>query len=156
LSDRAIDRIVEHARRQPSQYCTTDLWDMGGAVKRGSSEESAFHGRQAAFLLNPEANWKDPGQDEANIRWARGFIDDMQEFSNGGRYLNFAGFQEEGDAMMRSAFGPNYERLAELKDKYDPTNFFRLNQNVKPQSGERSASAPSPRRKEDETKPAVM
>lgn len=66
----------------------------------------------------------------------------MQEFSDGGRYLNFAGFQEEGDAMMRAAFGPHYERLADLKARYDPTNFFRLNQNIKPRSM-RSAAASS-------------
>ncbi len=141
LDDRAIDRIVEHARRQASPYSTTDLWDLGGAVKRRSTEESAFAGRQAAFLLNPEANWKEPEQDETNIRWAREFVEDMQEFSDGSRYLNFAGFQEEGDAMMRAAFGSSYERLAKLKEKYDPTNFFRLNQNIKPRSGAYKATS---------------
>jgi FAD/FMN-containing dehydrogenase len=62
----------------------------------------------------------------------RDFIADMAEFSDGSRYLNFPGFQEEGDEMMRQAFGTKYERLAALKQKYDPTNFFRLNQNIKP------------------------
>ena len=98
---------------------------MGGAVK-------TFSGQDAAFLLNPEANWEDPADDEANIGWARALVADVEEFSDGSRYLNFAGFQEEGDDMMRSAFGPRYERLAALKKKYDPTNLFRRNQNVKP------------------------
>ena len=57
----------------------------------------------------------------------------MAPYSDGSRYLNFAGFQEEGDEMIQKAFGPQYARLAELKRKYDPTNFFSLNQNVKPQ-----------------------
>jgi FAD/FMN-containing dehydrogenase len=83
-------------------------------------------------VLNPEANWQDPADDEANMTWVREFIQDMQEFSDGGRYLNFAGFQEEGDDMMRKAFGPQYARLAALKKKYDPTNLFSLNQNIKP------------------------
>jgi FAD/FMN-containing dehydrogenase len=61
------------------------------------------------------------------------FIADMQPYSDGSRYLNFAGFQEEGDAMMRDAFGPQYARLAALKRKYDPTNLFQMNQNIKPE-----------------------
>ena len=101
-------------------------------IRRASAAESAFNGRQAAFLLSPEANWDHPADDAANIRWLREFIADMAPFSDGGRYLNFAGFQEEGDAMMRAAFGPQYQRLAALKAKYDPTNLFRLNQNIRP------------------------
>jgi FAD/FMN-containing dehydrogenase len=156
LDDRAIDRIVEHARRQPSLYSTTDLWSLGGAVKSFSTEESAFAGRHAAFLLNLEANWKIPEQDETNIRWAREFVEDMQEFSDGSRYLNFAGFQEEGDAMMRAAFGPSYERVAKLKQKYDPTNFFRLNQNIKPRSGaDKATSAGRKRGKHEEPAPPL-
>ncbi len=73
--------------------------------------------------------------DEANVAWLRDFIADMEEFSDGSRYLNFAGFQEEGDTMMRSAFGPQYRRLSALKRKYDPDNLFRLNQNIDPEAG---------------------
>ena len=132
LDDQVIDRFVKHARRQPSVLSTVDLWHVGGAVSRVSQAESAFNGRQAAFLLSPEANWEDPADDEANIIWLREFIADMQEFSDGSRYLNFPGFQEEGDEMMRQAFGPQYQRLQDLKNKYDPANLFSLNQNIKP------------------------
>ncbi|HWQ15897.1 MAG TPA: FAD-binding oxidoreductase [Roseiflexaceae bacterium] len=132
LDDAAIARIVAHARRQPSPFSTTDIWHIGGAVARVGAEESAFHGRQASFLLSPEANWDNPQDDAANIGWLRDFIADMEEFSDGSRYLNFPGFQEEGDAMMRAAFGPQYARLAALKARYDPHNLFRLNQNVRP------------------------
>lgn len=134
LEDEVIDRFVKHARLQPSVFSTVDLWHIGGAVTRVSPEESAFNGRQAAFLLNPEANWENPADDEANITWVREFINDMREFSDGSRYLNFPGFQEEGDEMMRKAFGPQYARLTALKKKYDPTNVFSLNQNIKPNS----------------------
>jgi FAD/FMN-containing dehydrogenase len=132
LDDAAIDTIVEHARRQPSPWSTTDLWHNGGVIGRVSADESALGGRDAPFLLNPEANWDDPADDAANIAWAREFIAAVEPWSDGSRYLNFAGFQEEGDAMMRAAFGAQYERLRALKAKYDPTNLFRLNQNVKP------------------------
>jgi len=133
LDDAAIARIVEHARQQVSPFSTTDLWHVGGAVQRVSGDDSAFFGRQATFLLNPEANWVDAADDDANIGWVRHFIADMQPYSDGSRYLNFAGFQEEGDAMMRDAFGPQYARLAALKRKYDPANLFRMNQNIKPE-----------------------
>ena len=133
LDDEVIDRIVKHARRQPSPLSTVDLWHVGGAVRRAGMDESAFHGREAAFLLSPESNWESPEDDEANIAWLRDFVADMEAFSDGSRYLNFAGFQEEGDTMMRRSFGPQYQRLAALKRKYDPDNLFRLNQNIEPE-----------------------
>jgi FAD/FMN-containing dehydrogenase len=132
LDDEVIERIVAHARKQPSPFNTTDLWHIGGVVQRVGADESAFNGRQAAFLLSPEANWDDPADDDANITWLRTFIADMEKFSDGSRYLNFAGFQEEGDTMMRTSFGTQYKRLAALKAMYDPHNLFRLNQNIKP------------------------
>ncbi len=138
LDDTAIDRIVSHARKQVSPLSTIDLWHIGGAVTRVSDTQSAFNGRQAAFLLSPEANWQDPADDAANIAWLRALIADMDEFSDGSRYLNFPGFQEEGDAMMRAAFGSQYARLAELKQRYDPENLFRLNQNIQPDANTQS------------------
>jgi hypothetical protein len=113
-----------------SPISTVDIWHIGGAVTQ--NDDGAFQGRDAAFLLSPEANWESSDDDEANLTWLRDFIADMQEFSDGSRYHNIAGFQEEGDAMMRASFGPKYGRLAALKKKYDPTNFFSLNQNIKP------------------------
>ncbi len=132
LSDQAIGVLVEHARRQPSVLSTTDVWHIGGAVPRVAEEETAFHGRHVNFLVNPEANWEDPADDAANMRWAWAMLEGLRPFSDGSRYLNFAGFQEEGDAMMQDAFAAKYQRLAELKARYDPTNLFRLNQNIKP------------------------
>jgi FAD/FMN-containing dehydrogenase len=134
LDDEVIDRIVQHARRQPSALSTVDLWHVGGAVRDAGPDESAFHGRETAFLLSPEANWERMEDDEANVTWLRTFVADMEPFSDGSRYLNFAGFQEEGDEMMRRSFGPQYRRLAALKRRYDPDNLFRLNQNVRPES----------------------
>jgi FAD/FMN-containing dehydrogenase len=132
FDDEAITRIVEHARRQPSPFSTTDVWQIGGAVTAVDPNATAFHGRDASFLVNAEANWIDPANDAANFQWVREFIAEIADFSDGSRYLNFAGFQEEGDSMMKSAFGGHYQRLAQLKAKFDPDNVFRLNQNVKP------------------------
>ncbi len=132
MDDTLVDRIVEHARRQPSPFSTIDLWHIGGAVKRASQYDSTFHQRQAAFMLTAEANWLEQEDDDANIQWARSFVNDLQPYSDGSRYLNFAGFQEEGNVMMQNAYGQQYARLAALKRKYDPDNLFRLNANVRP------------------------
>jgi FAD/FMN-containing dehydrogenase len=132
LDDSVIDRIVASARQQPSPFSTIDIWHIGGAVSRIQPEQSAFHGRHAAFLISPEANWEHEADDAVNISWLRSLIASLEPYSDGSRYLNFAGFQEEGDALMQSAFGPQYAKLAALKRKYDPDNLFRLNQNIKP------------------------
>ena len=132
LSDAAIERIVEYALAQPSPLTTTDIWHIGGAIRRVDENDAAFVGRQVPFLFNVEANWADPQDDETNIAWAREFVETMGEFSDGSRYFNFPGFDEEGDAALQGTFGSKYKRLVTLKNKYDPTNLFRLNSNIKP------------------------
>jgi FAD/FMN-containing dehydrogenase len=130
LSDEAITCLVEQAQRQPSPYSTTDVWHNAGAIRRMDASKTAYSGRQLPYLINPEANWQDAKDDEANIGWVRDFLKALQPISGGIKYLNFAGFQEEGQEMMKSAFGDKYERLAALKKQYDPANLFRLNQNI--------------------------
>ena len=132
LDDAVIDVAVEHSLGMASRLSTVDFWYVGGAVKRVGADASAFGGRQAGWLVNYEANWSDAADDPANVAWVKASVDALQPFSDGSRYLNFAGFQEEGEAMMRSAFGGHYARLAQLKAKYDPQNVFKLNQNVQP------------------------
>jgi FAD/FMN-containing dehydrogenase len=130
MSDEAIAVIVEQAQRQPSPLSTTDIWHNAGAIRRMDPNKTAFRGRDVPYLVNAEANWREPSDDEANISWVRTFLKALQPLAEGGSYLNFAGFQEEGQALMRAAFGEKYQRLVALKRQYDPTNLFRLNQNV--------------------------
>ncbi len=141
LDDEAIDRIIEHTARRPSALSTVDVWHMGGAISRFGAEESAFGGREAPFLLGVEANWEDPRNNDANTFWARECVEDMQRFSGGGQYLNFPGFLEGGEETLRATFGASYDRLAALKNKYDPDNMFRLNQNIKPSAQGDQAAA---------------
>ncbi len=130
LSDEAIACLAQQAHRQPSPLSTTDIWHNAGAISRMDANRTAYSGREIPYLINPEANWLDAGDDEANIAWVRDFLHALQPYSNGLKYLNFAGFQEEGQAMMKTAYGDKYERLVALKKQYDPTNLFRLNQNI--------------------------
>jgi FAD/FMN-containing dehydrogenase len=133
LGDGEIEALIEHAEAAPSDHSTIDIWFQGGAMGRVGADESAFGERSAPYLLGIEANWEpEPQEDEANIAWARACYSDLRRFSGGGVYLNFPGFLEEGQGLMRDAYGENYERLVALKNQYDPANLFRLNQNIEP------------------------
>jgi FAD/FMN-containing dehydrogenase len=132
LNDEVIERLMDHSAAAPSHHSTIDVVYQGGTMSRIGASETAFGDRSAPIWLAVEANWENAQADEANIAWVRECVSDMRRFSGGGAYLNFPGFYEEGDWLMREAFGENYERLVDLKNKYDPTNLFRLNQNIKP------------------------
>lgn len=134
LGDEVIEGLIAHAEAAPSDHSTIDLWYQGGAMGRVGAGETAFGDRSAPVLLGVEANWESEHDDEANVSWVRNCVSGMRRFSGGGTYLNFPGFLEEGDGMMRDAYGDNYRRLVALKDEYDPANLFRLNPNVKPAS----------------------
>jgi FAD/FMN-containing dehydrogenase len=84
------------------------------------------------LLVSFNGAWSDPADNDRNIAWARGAWAAMQRYSSGGLYLNFAGFGEEQDDQVRAGYGVNYDRLVQIKTKYDPTNFFRVNHNIRP------------------------
>lgn len=132
LTDHAIDTLVEHASTvtSPKSYCI--VFQLGGALARVGDDETAFSQRDAAHNVNINAVWteEDP-HSQRHVAWARDFFDAMQPHAGRRVYLNFLG--EEGGKRVRQAYGArNYERLVELKRAYDPTNFFRLNQNIAP------------------------
>ena len=108
------------------------IWHYGGAMSRIGDEETAFNGRDTPFLFSVDAIWSNPAESEAVIAYSRNFLASLDEFSPGGMYVNFAGLGEEGDDLVKSAYGNNYEKLVSVKTKYDPQNLFKLNQNIKP------------------------
>jgi FAD/FMN-containing dehydrogenase len=134
LGEEAIGRLARHAAAAPSPLSTIDVWFQGGAMGRPAEGDTAFANRAAPYLLGIEANWEDEARSAENVAWARGLIADMREFSDGGLYLNFPGMLEEQGEVVKAGYGGNYERLADVKRTYDPTNFFRLNANVEPAS----------------------
>jgi FAD/FMN-containing dehydrogenase len=132
LGDEAIDRLVALAAEAPSPHSTIDIWYQGGAMARVGEEETAFANRRAPYLVGIEANWEaEPGSGD-NVEWVRGVFAEMRGFSAGGVYLNFPGFLEEGEELLQEGYGANYERLRDVKTKYDPANLFRLNANIEP------------------------
>jgi len=133
LTDPLIGAMVEQARQRPSLLSSIDIWALGGAFGRVGADDTAFGEREAPFMVNYESNWEDPGEDPANIRWTRECLAATQALAGGGRtYLNFAGFGEEGEGLVRGSFGRNYERLRQVKARHDPENLFRSNFNIAP------------------------
>jgi FAD/FMN-containing dehydrogenase len=133
LSEGSVAQLVaQAARMMPDSHSTIDIWHIGGAVARVGESETAFSNRHSPFLIGVEANWHEPADDVANIGWARATIAAMLPFSDGSEYVNFPGFLEERDQVVRDAYRANLERLSQIKAKYDPTNLFNQNQNIKP------------------------
>lgn len=130
LTDAAIEVVVRGFQRAPSPRSIVVLQQYGGAVARIAPTATAFPHRSAQYDFLPTAVWEDPAQTEKNVDWVRKLWAEMKPFSSGGEYVNNLG--EDGHDRVRAAYGPNYARLAELKNQYDPTNFFHLNANIEP------------------------
>ncbi|HNB50964.1 MAG TPA: BBE domain-containing protein, partial [Anaerolineales bacterium] len=132
LDNATLEAVASRAANPPSPFVLVVLWTFSGAMQRVSNDATAFMGRDAACLLSVDGIWDDPADSEQVIAYARRFLAEMEPYSPGGLYVNFAGFGEEGESLVKAAYGAHYERLVALKNKYDPTNLFRLNQNIKP------------------------
>lgn len=133
LDDEAMAAIIGYAADRPSPDALMALWRLeGGAASRVDAVATAFGSRSAPYLLSFDTTWTDPEDTDRCIGWTRAAWADMRRFGSGGLYLNFAGFGEEKEALVRAGYGTNYERLAALKATYDPGNLFRMNQNIKP------------------------
>jgi FAD/FMN-containing dehydrogenase len=129
LSDAAIDMLANPSP-VPSPLSQVHLHHLQGAVSRVGDDETAVSYRNAPFALNVVGMWSNPGENDRQIKWTREFAAAMEPFGDG-VYVNFLG--EEGQDRVRAAYGgEKYKRLVALKDRYDPTNLFRLNQNVRP------------------------
>ncbi|SJM35275.1 FAD/FMN-dependent dehydrogenase [Mesorhizobium delmotii] len=129
ISDQAIDTVLSAYATAPSESLLV-LQQVGGAISRVPIGETPYANRDALYDCFPISIWDNPADDKMHIRWARDLWDAMRPFSTGGVYANNLG--EEGTDRVLAAYGENYPRLVALKNKYDPTNFFRLNQNIRP------------------------
>jgi len=131
LSDALIATLVEHAWRAATPESYTIVFHLGGAVAAGDPEGSAFEDRRAGHAVNIDAVWSESSRAPACMAWTRSFWEALRPHSTGRVYVNFLG--EEGQDRVRAAYGDaKYERLRALKRRYDPTNLFRLNQNIRP------------------------
>jgi FAD/FMN-containing dehydrogenase len=132
LSDEAIKMMAEYAAACTSPLSQVLIQHVHGAASRVDPSETAFALREESYVMSIVSAWDGEEASETNqhIEWTHAFWREMEPFESHGVYVNFLG--EEGDGRVRAAYGFNYERLVALKNRYDPTNFFALNQNIKP------------------------
>jgi FAD/FMN-containing dehydrogenase len=131
LPDEAIDTMIDAFRTVTSPLSAMLIEQFGGAVARIPADETAYAQRDGLFNLVVIGRWADAATADTHIAWARRASDGMRPFISGGVYVNYLG--AEGTDRVRAAYGPaKCERLVALKRKYDPTNLFRVNQNIRP------------------------
>jgi hypothetical protein len=134
LSDEAIDTMAEFAGTSPSPFTFAPFIEhWHGAVSRVGVSDTAFPHREYSYNFFVWSTWENPADSEKNIAWTRQCWEAMRPFLATGSYVNYV--SDEGDASARAAYGANYDRLVALKNKYDPTNFFRMNHNIQPTEG---------------------
>jgi FAD/FMN-containing dehydrogenase len=130
LTDQALDTMIGFIPSLPTPHCEVFIAQMGGATNRVAADATAYRHRDANFIMNVHGRWENASDDDRVIRWSRDLFDKMASFATGGVYVNFMTAEEE--PRVRAAYGASYDRLVALKRKYDPTNMFRLNQNIRP------------------------
>jgi hypothetical protein len=129
LRPETIEPIITHMRNAPSATSGWFVFSLHGAVCRVKPTDTAFAHRAPGWDFACMSMWEDSAMSEPSTSWVRSFWDAVEP-SCSGVYVNTVG--DEGAARVRAAYGPNYDRLVALKNKYDPTNFFRMNQNIEP------------------------
>jgi len=136
LSDDAIETIAAKAGERPAPLTLMNVFAMGGAIAKVGEEDTAFATRKPLYMVSIDGMWSDAADDVANVAWVRDTWNAVKEYGTGEVYLNFTGRADEApDAGVDSALGRNMARLAEIKAKYDPDNFFRVNDNIAPAGG---------------------
>jgi FAD/FMN-containing dehydrogenase len=130
LSDRAIETHVAQIRKSPSELSLMHLYPIDGAVHKVKTNETAWNCRNATWSMVICAIDPDPAKAEALKSWGKGYWEAVHPFNLGGAYINF--MMEEGEDRIRATYGANYNCLVDIKKKYDPNNFFRVNQNIRP------------------------
>jgi len=132
LPEEAMEVAIEHFARRSSPLASLMFEHMHGVASRVPADATAFAHRFDHYNFSAFGVWKDSGNHDLNRKWVQDFWQDARPYLSGRAYVNY--LSQEGADRVREAYGPNYERLAALKKKYDPANFFRLNQNIPPAS----------------------
>ena len=130
LTDEAVQTMMQFVEQMPSPATGVGLQQMHGLASRTHPSATAFPHRAEQFDFLILSQWPDPTDTAPNIEWTRAFFAAMQPHLGNAVYVNNLG--NEGADRIRAAYGPHYDRLAALKEKYDPTNFFRMNHNIQP------------------------
>jgi FAD/FMN-containing dehydrogenase len=130
LTDDAIEAHLQHGPKVPVVTSTMHIYSINGACHRVAPDATAFGHRDANFATVIAGMWADPTQNKANIKWVRDYYEATAPYSEAGGYINF--MAEDDQNRVKSNYGRNYDRLLEVKRRYDADNVFRVNQNIKP------------------------
>ncbi|MBI2913638.1 MAG: FAD-binding oxidoreductase [Chloroflexi bacterium] len=130
LPDAALDALIDAAAEPVSPLTAVLVAPLGGAIHRVPDDATAMGWRSAKWAVHILGMWPDPNEDDPNIAWVRNVAQAVKPWAQDGAYLNF--LMDEGEQAVRDSFGRHYQRMVDLKHKYDPTNLFRMNQNIKP------------------------
>jgi hypothetical protein len=129
LADDLLDILIEYTLHLPSSATEIFIGQFGGAINRVAPDATAYPHRKANYVFTVHTRWENRADDIKCIEWSKQLFDETTPYSNGGVYVNFI---SEGENRIAAAYGSNYERLVRIKSKYDPDNFFRVNQNIVP------------------------
>jgi FAD/FMN-containing dehydrogenase len=130
LNDKAIDEHIRFGKTMPSWQSGMHLYPVNGAASKVGKKDTAWNYRDATWVLNILGVDPDPSNKEKITTWAKQYWEALHPYSAGGGYVNF--MMEEGEERVKTTYGENYARLVTVKNKYDPDNLFRVNQNIKP------------------------
>jgi hypothetical protein len=136
IMDGAVDAIVDGFAEVPSPHTGVIIQQKSGAMARGRPDQTAFGHREDPYSAVIFSGWEDPAEAEVNMSWARRLAQALEPFGSGGEYINELGRAEPED-RLRASFGVNFERLVQLKNRYDPGNLFRHTQNLNRADGSR-------------------
>ncbi len=132
LNEDTIKALIPKSINPPQPMILIAMWHIGGKMSRISESATPFAGRQNTCLFSIDAVWSDDSANAEVVKYVNDYLNDLNAYTKGGMYVNFAGLGEEGESIVKAAYGENYQRLVEIKTKYDPGNLFRMNQNIKP------------------------
>ena len=130
LNADAIDTVVDIGSSRSSPRTVSTIWQMGGVLSRVAPDETAYGSREDPWLVNCDSAWSDPAEDDVHVSFTREAWAKLRSISAGGMYLHYG--SRETEDQIRAAYGDNYERLVEIKERWDPDNLFRMNQNIAP------------------------
>jgi FAD/FMN-containing dehydrogenase len=139
LSDEAIKLLMDAVKKLPGPECEIFIAHVGGMAERVPLEATAFPQRNAHFVMNVHTRWRENSMDDVCVAWAKKLFAALTPHASGTAYINFMP-GDEAD-RVEAVYGDNYRRLSEIKRRYDPTNLFRMNQNVRPAPGASAATA---------------
>jgi hypothetical protein len=134
IDDELMHLLINKANQAPTSQCLLSIRNLQGAISRVSEDATAFGDRSARFLVSIDTMWTEDSDNERCIDYTRNFFSELQSYSNGQVYFNFNSDMSGSDDLAGDSYGGNYQRLIDIKTKYDPENFFRINANIKPKN----------------------